>query len=115
MLFNEEVLAAFDVIINAAQSEQEIQLINDLIKKLTQTKICPVCGKTFFAKNTRSIYCSQNCAKKYYNTLTFERHKIEKICPICGKTFFVAPANKNQKCCSRTCSHKLQKLNKNQI
>lgn len=118
MLFNEEILAAFDVIINAAQDEQEIQLINDLIKKLTQAKIekvCPVCGKSFWAKHPLSVYCSQKCAKKYYNALTFERHKIEKVCPVCGEKFFVPPANKNQKCCSRTCSHKFRKLNQNQI
>lgn len=73
-------------------------------------KRCPVCGKTFVAKNNK-VYCSPACAKLGRNAKSELARSIpspldtgeERVCPVCGKSF---PASGKKKYCSNACCQK---------
>lgn len=73
-------------------------------------KICPICGKKFFAKSGKQKCCSVECGRKFIaqkNT----KPTITRICPICGKEFIVPKQHINTRTCSRTCGGKFARKN----
>ena len=82
---------------------------------IKSTVICKICGKEFTPKNSRQIYCSNECRLKVAQKLRadiFQRKHVVRyaICPICGKEF---PQTKHfMKYCSDECRNiaKLQKV-----
>ena len=68
-------------------------------------KICPFCGRGFYTRNDKIIYCSQSCAMKAaHNTKREQRQKETRICKNCGVEF---PANQthNGNFCSVRCNN----------
>lgn len=76
---------------------------------LNPARSCAQCGKEFYPKSTRQIYCCKDCAvkgarKKEKNKRISEKegHAFsKKICKICGKPFW--PACGIQVTCSEEC------------
>ena len=76
----------------------------------TATIVCPVCGKEFTPRNSRSRYCSASCYYKamnrkrveYKKALVKKRHaETVKVCPECGVHFH--PKIMTQVYCGEKC------------
>ena len=78
--------------------------------KLSETKICPICGKEFNPKRAYQKYCGKRCAKiagtrqimKYYNKEKAKRPP--KKCKFCGKEFIAN--HKSRLYCSDDCARR---------
>jgi len=82
-------------------------------------KVCPECGKEFWPKSSRAIYCSTECAYAHDRKRILDKRKEEKgnhifrqkNCIICGKPFW--PVNGQEVMCSPECKkkHRAEKQN----
>jgi len=80
---------------------------------MTESKICPYCGKRFKLTSPKKKYCSRKCYLKHYwikKRLPKKYSKETKKCIVCGKIFekgfnFGNAWNKKQTC-SRSCTNK---------
>lgn len=43
-------------------------------------KTCPICGRDFFAKNKKKIYCSEACSEKAKRLREAEKNQKEEVC-----------------------------------
>ena len=75
------------------------------------TKKCKFCKKVFKTFDESLEFCNISCGFKYEveneKELNFGKEIEKKLCILCGWEF--TPKNSSQLCCSKECSHKLQK------
>ena len=76
-------------------------------ERKTIIKTCPRCGKQFYTKKEKQIYCSRSCGGKNPKKC----RRIKKICPICGKEFETR-LSVNRPTCSRECGCKYREMNR---
>jgi len=79
-------------------------------------KICPVCGKRFYAppsqerrlKPGSALTCSTKCAgalRAGKNSYNWKGGKVQKVCSFCKQNYFVYPNDEERsKYCSRKCA-----------
>lgn len=88
------------------QKEQQKQMKSPT-PLLPSWKICPHCGKRFYANHGKRIYCSNLCAQKVQqNRRQEKRHQQpipSRICAICGKEFTPSRNSSRIKYCGREC------------
>lgn len=104
MKVTEEVYAAFEVMLAAAEDQHETALINNFGQRLIESRgICPVCGKEFHLTRLGKIYCSAKCKDVAHHRKKrgYSVGDQERICKFCGKTF--TATNLAKKFCSDKC------------
>jgi len=79
---------------------------------LSESKICPQCGKEFFQppedpegrRFRKRIYCCKECSDKHNYP---KKGKVKKICEVCGKEYmaydFITSTGCYRKYCSLEC------------
>lgn len=79
--------------------------------RILYTKKCKFCNKVFKTFDESLKFCNISCKFKYEaeneKELDFGKEIEKKLCILCGWEFI--PKNSSQLCCSKECSHNLQK------